>query len=136
MDGHKTRKHSESDLRTSQGGRHVREPTASLTRLVRSLKRAKKEAAVVCHLWNRHTFISDIFGPKDTWLVPGYEAAEWGYILYLFKTKSVTRIIRLSITTVGSVIIPPLGVVLYSRFLFSTRAREKVYLCCNIEGVV
>ena len=89
----------------------------------------------------------------------GYEAAEWGFIQYLFKTRSVTRIIRLSITTLGSIIVPPLGllllfssspllpplllssssllpplfiddfysgVLLYSRFLLSTREREKV----------
>jgi hypothetical protein len=84
------------------------------------------EAKVICHQWHKETFLYEIFGPKDTWMKPGYEAAEWGFILYLFKSHSVTRIIRLSITTLWSVIIPPLGVILYLRFLLSTRASEKV----------
>jgi hypothetical protein len=82
---------------------------------------------VICHNYSRHTFLGDIFGPKETWLEPGYEAAEWGFILYLFKTRSITRIIRLSISTLGSVLVPPLGFVLYTRFLLSLHASEKVF---------
>lgn len=76
--------------------------------------------------WDKHTFLSDVFGPRDTWMKPVFEASEWGFILYLFRSRSVTRILRLGLTTVGSVLVPPLGVILYGRFLLSTAASERV----------
>lgn len=45
----------------------------SLSRLKRAAKRAKFEAKVLTYKWDKRTFIYDIFGPKDTWMVPGYE---------------------------------------------------------------
>lgn len=76
--------------------------------------------------WDRHIFMDSVFGPSNTWFVPQHEASEWGFILFLFYTRSYRRVIRLSLVTVGSVLIPPLGVVLYARFLFSRYAVEKV----------
>lgn len=98
----------------------------SLARLGRSSRKARREARVVIDQWNMHTFVSDVFGPKKTWLQAEFECSEWGFIQYLMHSHSVGRLLRLGMTTVGSVVVPPLGVLLYSHALLSSSASEKV----------
>jgi len=89
------------------------------TRVSRVAHRARIETNVLSHSVHKD-LLELIAGKKETWFQPHSEDSEWGYIKKIMHEHEFGKVARLSTSTLGSVLFPPMGAFLYIRFLLGS----------------